>query len=165
MEFGLHELHQTVHSNLSPGVSGVIVPVDNRAVLPRGLQNQIKHRLSSTGIDVVFPSPFCSLTERHDDNEYIREFAGHFGRPGVKVQDRLILLRDSPCGNARSLVGRLPDIDVAMEKGALLYQHSCMASVDVIHRSAHIMEGVIKKAHKEYTKCLSKELHERGEIK
>ena len=68
------------------GARAVIAPADNRAWLPVGLARQIKQKLESVGVDMVYPVPFCTLTEDDSQNSYIREFAGVSARPDVDVE-------------------------------------------------------------------------------
>ena len=49
----------------------VIAPADSRTWLPPGLARQIKRKLESQGVDMVYPVPFCTLTERDSKNPYI----------------------------------------------------------------------------------------------
>lgn len=121
-------------------VKAVIAPVEHRALLPSGLGNQIKRRLSKLGIDVVFPDPFCSLTEERSENPLIKEFARHFGKPELKVSTsegeikEVSLIRGAPCGNTLFVAERLlkTKIREGVEKAGLLHHaHPCMASMDM----------------------------------
>jgi hypothetical protein len=142
------------------GAEAVIAPVDNRLWLPRGLQNQIQRKLEAIGVEAVFPTPFCSLTSKYSDNRHVKCFSEHFGRPSLEISCQehgksngkilqINLLRDSPCGNARFVVEKLTGRDVhgAPEEGALLHQYyPCLASVDMIHKSAFIAAGAVSRA-------------------
>src|SRR4030042_2628645 len=68
------------------GAKAVIAPADNRVWLPPGLANQIKKKLETKGIDMVYPVPFCTLVEKDSHNPYIREFAKYFGRPELDIE-------------------------------------------------------------------------------
>ncbi len=139
------------------GVQAVIAPVDFEKGLPSGLQRQIKDRLEDLGIDFALPEPFCSLTETGYDNEKIREFASWFGRPILNFVceegelKKIVVERSSPCGGTHFVAEELKgiDIDRASQKAGLAHQYyPCMASVDIIHRSAHITEAAVKRARK-----------------
>ena len=86
------------------GAKAVIAPADNRVWLPPGLARQIKRKLESMGVDMVYPVPFCTLTEKDSQNPYILEFAKYFGRPEVTVDfdgDHIKKaggIRGAPCG-------------------------------------------------------------------
>lgn len=133
----------------------VIAPVDNESWLPKGLQNQVQRKLDVMGVDVVFPTPFCSLTEKHSNNRYIKNFAEHFGKPDLKIdcengkiQD-VTVMRSSPCGNTSFVAENLngTECDKAEEKSALLHQYyPCLASVELIHKSAFMTKAAVKRA-------------------
>ena len=137
------------------GAEAVIFPVDFSDAVPRGLRRQIREKLEEENISVLFPSPFCSLTERGVENELIREFAREFGRPELDLQGNgeeiefVEVIRSSPCGGshlvARELEGCL--WEKAAEKAGLAHQYSpCLACVDVVHNSAYISEAAVKRA-------------------
>jgi len=141
----------------------VIAPIDNRDNLPPGLKNQIKEELKRLRIDSTFPLPFCSLTQRASDNEYIREFAQYFGRPKLtiisnqgKIQN-ITLEREAPCGSTRFVAEKLVGLKVeeVEEKAGLLHQYyPCLASpkVDrefgdsILHKAANITMLSVKLA-------------------
>lgn len=136
----------------------VIAPVDDKLWLPKGLQNQLRLKLQAVGVDIVFPTPFCTLTVRSSANEYIKAFAEHFGRPLLEIEradgkiQNITVVRDSPCGNisfvAENLIG--VEIDKAGKRGGLLYQYyPCLAAVKLIHQAASIAETAINKALKD----------------
>ena len=92
------------------GATAVIAPADSRAWLPFGLARQIQRKLESMGVDMVYPVPFCSLTEKDSQNPYIREFARYFGRPEVDMEfyrddrhriGKVDVIREAPCGSTR----------------------------------------------------------------
>ena len=136
----------------------VIAPVDNPLWLPKGLQNQLRLKLQSMGVDIVFPTPFCALTVRSSTNEYIKAFAEHFGRPLLEIEREdgkirhITVIRDSPCGNISFVAENLieVEIDKAGKRGGLLYQYyPCLAAVKLIHQAASIAETAINKALKD----------------
>lgn len=133
----------------------VIAPVDNELWLPTGLQNQVQRKLESIDVDIVFPTPFCSLTEKHSNNRYIKNFAEHFGKPVLeigcengKIKD-VSVMRSSPCGNTNFVAENLirTECDKAEEQSALLHQYyPCLASVELIHKSAFMTKAAVKRA-------------------
>jgi len=133
----------------------VIAPVDNVAWLPDDLVRQLRVRLMEMGVSVVFPKPFCSLTERSYnvrqqqstfEEPWIGEFPRHFGRPvfriecGARSGDRPQRIakaeveRDAACGCARSVARQLVGVDVqeAVVQAGLFHQHyPCRATMCV----------------------------------
>lgn len=132
----------------------VIAPVDNELWLPKGLQNQVQRKLEAMGVDIVFPSPFCSLTVKHSDNRYTKDFARHFGKPDLKIDcengeiQKITVIRSSPCGNTNFVAENLirTECDKAEEESALLHQYyPCLASVELIHKSAFMTKAAVKR--------------------
>jgi hypothetical protein len=131
------------------GARAVIAPVDNVTWLPDGLVRQLRSRLGESRVTIVFPKPFCSLTERSYsvgrrevtfDNPWIAEFARVFGEPAFRVGcegDRISsveILRDSPCGCARAVAEQLVGVDVrsAVERaGDGHHFYPCLATMGV----------------------------------
>ena len=149
------------------GAQAVIAPVDNVAWLPPGLMNQLAHWLAAMGVPVVFPKPFCSLTEttynayRRQavyDVPLVSEFARHFGKPVFQVafddgQMRVAgvkVVRDTPCGCAQhvaqGLTGASPD-EAESAAGMLHHHFPCLAGMAIdpdysdtlMHVSGHIL--------------------------
>ena len=119
------------------GVQGVVAGVENSAMFPAGLRNQVRVQLAKKGIDAVFPAPLCSLTPEDSDNPWIKAFAQYFGTPELKVvfQDdeivRATLIRGAPCGNTLFVAEQVSGTKAAelTEKARLLHrQHPCMAA-------------------------------------
>ena len=99
-------------------------------------------------VPVVFPNPFCSLTETSVnakpklamyDDPLIRRFAERFGRPRFAVNvaagqiTSVDVLRDSACGCARYVAEHLPGtpVDEALEAAGMLHHHfPCLASMN-----------------------------------
>lgn len=151
------------------GVKAVIAPVENDLWLPKGLQNQVQQELDAINVDIVFPTPFCELTERSSDNEYIKAFAQQFGRPileidwerpphssaamqggqkGGKIR-QVNVVRACPCGNTNFVADKLlgVEVDKAEDLGPLFHQYyPCLASVKLIHKAAFMTQTAIKKA-------------------
>jgi hypothetical protein len=131
------------------GARAAIVPVDNVAWLPPGLMNQLAGWLAGMGIPVVFPKPFCSLTETTYnayrsqvayDIPLVSEFARHFGKPvfvlevdasGATVA-QVRVLRDTPCGCARHVADGLAGVavDEAEQVAGMRHHHyPCLAAM------------------------------------
>lgn len=122
------------------GAKAVIAPADNRAWLPAGLARQVKNKLATMGVEMVYPVPFCSLTEKHSSNPYILEFVRYFGRPEVTIQlsgDRIkevTIIREAPCGNTRFVANGLVGVwvgDAVEQAGLLHHQHPCLATMGI----------------------------------
>ncbi len=142
------------------GVSEVIVPVDDEAILPLGLQNQIRRTLESMDVEVAFPSPFCTLTVHHGRGPFIRAFAERFGRPelaAVPDEDGEIegfsVERCAPCGNTAYVVEQVRGLgaQAAEKRGPLVHQfYPCLASHDLIYRSALVTRAALRAAARRY---------------
>ncbi|HUV52838.1 MAG TPA: DUF166 family protein [Dehalococcoidia bacterium] len=132
------------------GAKSVIAPIDNSAWLPPGLANQLKTELAGMGVAVVFPKPFCSLTENSYgfrraaqpyNDETIATFARRFGRPKLKIkvnpETRLIehveMLRNSACGGvahaAKGMIGLSAD-EADTKAGLILHHYPCLCSMN-----------------------------------
>jgi len=120
------------------GAKAVIAPADNRVWLPPGLAKQIKRKLESMGVDMVYPVPFCTLTEKDSQNPHIKEFAKYFGRPDVDIEldrekiKRVAVIRGAPCGStpyvADGLVG-IWERDAVEKAGLLHHQYPCLSTM------------------------------------
>jgi hypothetical protein len=97
------------------GARAVLAPIDRNEALPEGLASQLAGWLEAMDVAVAFPKPFCSLTETSYnrtplvqplEDETLRRFARHFGRPTFKVQVEegriagIEVQRDAGCGCA-----------------------------------------------------------------
>lgn len=131
------------------GAKAVIAPIDNSPWMPMGLKNQIKNELAGIGVASAFPKTFCTLTEdsygyRYSaesyDDETIRAFAGHFGRPRMQIKvnpaTKVIVdvevERGSPCGSTHHAAEWLVGIsaDEAVPKAGLVCVHyPCQGSM------------------------------------
>ena len=118
----------------------VIAPAANRAWLPAGLARQIKNKLAMRGVEMVYPVPFCSLTEKNSSNPYVLELVRYFGRPVVTVElagDKIrevTIIREAPCGNTRFVANGLVGVwvvDAVMQAGLVHHQHPCLATMVV----------------------------------
>ncbi|MBC7189309.1 hypothetical protein H5U35_03730 [Candidatus Aerophobetes bacterium] len=154
---------------LIPGIvrlskaNSLIAPCDNTEWFPRGMQNQIRKELESMKVECVFPSPFCSLTDKSSKNRFIKIFATYFGRPRIKVEmenskiTRVFVERDTPCGCTRFIAGKLSGVkkEEAERKAALFHQYyPCLASGKILpqtgnsllHHAANMTGFVVKTA-------------------
>jgi hypothetical protein len=150
------------------GAQAVIAPIDNVAWLPPGLANQLRGWLARLGVTVVFPKPFCSLTETHlnvrryreaYDHPLIREFARHFGQPDLKLtvdpDSRTItaaeVFRDACCGCARYVAQKLVGVsadEAELQAGLAHHHYPCLASMGkdadfgdtLMHVSGHLLK-------------------------
>ncbi len=98
------------------GVQSVLYPVDDRDTIPEA-KKTIIDELTEMGVHVEFPEPFCSLSRSRDP--FINEFLKFFGRPRLQVFtdpesgriNRIKVLRDTPCGSASCIAGKLAGVD------------------------------------------------------
>jgi len=148
------------------GAKAVIAPADNRVWLPPGLANQIKKKLETKGVDMVYPVPFCTLVEKDSQNSYIREFARHFGRPEITIDfDRenigsATVLKGAPCGSsfyvADGLVG-VWERDAVEKSGLLHHQYPCLSTMvkdqefddTLMHRAGLMTKLAVEKGMKD----------------
>jgi hypothetical protein len=151
------------------GARAVIAPIDRNESLPPGLVKQLRGWLSEMGVDVVFPKPFCSLTEttvnappltESYDNPLIRRFARSFGRPRFTASvdsDRKISValveRHAACGCARHVAHGLagcPVADAEFQAGMLHHHYPCLASMnqdlDYQDTLMHISGNLVREA-------------------
>jgi len=145
------------------GVKAAIVPVDNPAWLPLGLQNQIEQELNRAGVSVVFPKTFCTLTEtgtgyrrkiRPYSDKLIAAFAQHFGRPRLHLTidpvnrkiTSVTVERGSPCGSTHHTAQRLVGMDasdVVPKAGLFVHQFPCLASMQEDEIDTGILEPLM----------------------
>lgn len=151
------------------GARAVIAPIDRHESLPAGLARQLRGWLADLGVSVVFPKPFCFLTEtsynlppivEHYDDPLIRRFAQAFGQPALSltvVDGRIApgsVRRDSACGCARYVVGRLGGclVDEAEHRAGMLHHHfPCLAGMHtdpdyrdtLMHVSGHVLRQAV----------------------
>ena len=116
----------------------VIAPADNRTWLPPGLAKQIKRKLESLGVEMVYPVPFCTLSDKDSRNPFILEFAKYFGKPELDVElgadkiKRVAVVRGSPCGCTPYVAGGLIGIwerDAVEKAGLLHHQYPCLSTM------------------------------------
>lgn len=145
------------------GAKAVIAPADNRSWLPPGLARQIQNRLLQKGIDMVYPVPFCLLSQKDSTNRYIAEFARYFGVPDVSVDiddERILKVsvkREAPCGSTRYVEEHLPGVRIseAVEQSGLQHhQYPCLATMvkdaefddTLMHRAGLALKLAVEKA-------------------
>ncbi|MFP3897803.1 MAG: DUF166 domain-containing protein [Dehalococcoidia bacterium] len=151
------------------GARAVIAPADNRAWLPIGLARQTQKKMESMGVDMVYPVPFCSLTEKDSQNPYIQEFARHFGRPEVDMEfyqddrhrvGKVTVNREAPCGSTRFVADRLVGVwfrDATEQAGLLHHQFPCMATMamdrefedTLMHRAGNMLKQTVQQSIKD----------------
>lgn len=151
------------------GARAVIAPADNRAWLPLGLARQIKQKLESMGVDMVYPVPFCALTEDDSQNPYTREFARHFGRPEVDMEfyqddrhriGKITIKRQAPCGSTRFVADHLVGAwfrEAAEQAGLLHHQFPCLATMamdrefedTLMHRAGNMLKQTVQQSIKD----------------
>ncbi len=152
------------------GAKSVIAPIDRTESLPLGLVGQLRGWLEAVGATVIFPRPFCTLTEtqynrapnveRYED-PLIRRFAAHFGRPKFEVEvdggriQQVTVVRDAACGCSRHVAEGLVNapVDEAVERAGMLHHHyPCLASMNqeldygdtLMHVSGDCLRDAIK---------------------
>jgi hypothetical protein len=113
------------------------------------------------GIGLAMPMPFCALTPRQEAHDLIRRFAQRYGRPELDCtvgEDGCIasceISRETPCGNTRYIVERLPGVPVekAAERAGLLHHYyPCWGGMAVdpvqgTHTCLHIAATIAQKS-------------------
>jgi hypothetical protein len=151
------------------GAKAVIAPADNRAWLPFGLARQVKLKLESMGVDMVYPVPFCTLTESDSQNPYIQEFARRFGRPEVDVEfyeddrhrvGKVTVRIEAPCGSTRFVADRLVGVwfrEAPEQAGLLHHQFPCLATMGMdrefedtlMHRAGNMLKQTVQQSIKD----------------
>lgn len=152
------------------GATAVIAPIDRSESLPLGLVAQLRGWIEAAGATVIFPRPFCTLTETHYnraplvepyDHPLIRRFAAQFGRPKFEVEvaggriQQVTVVRDAACGCSRHVADGLVDVPVddAVEQAGMLHHHyPCLASMNqepdyhdtLMHVSGDCLRDAIK---------------------
>lgn len=152
------------------GAEAVIAPIDRNASLPEGLARQLEGWLEQQNVAVVFPKPFCSLTEtrinrtplvKEYQHDLIAQFAAVFGKPELQidVEDGKIasvsVQRDAACGCASYVAEHLTGtkVDAAVEEAGMLHHHfPCLADMQtdpvyrdtLMHVSGNILRDTVK---------------------
>jgi len=177
----LHLTENSQAAQLLPGIvrlsgaKAVIAPIDNKAWIPVGLRYQLNSEMSILGAAIVFPEPFCALTEDLIDSQQVlqpegkdilKEFASYFGRPALRVImntdetiDEVIIERGAACGSSHYAAERLSGTlaQDSVPKGGLICLHyPCLASMkptrpkdgveNLMHLSGVIFNEELEKA-------------------
>jgi thymidylate synthase len=121
---------------------------------------------------MVYPVPFCLLSQKDSANPYIAEFAKYFGVPDVDIdidEERILRVsinREAPCGSTRYVEEHLPGVRVgeAVEQSGLQHhQYPCLATMvkdvefddTLMHRAGLALKLAVEKAIKEKKKSQS----------
>lgn len=153
-------------------VEAVIMPVDNSAWLPPGLQNELRCEIAEAGATAVFPRTFCTLTEstvgygndvEDYDNERIASFAGYFGRPRLKIEvgaqttriTGVKVERSAPCGSTNYVAEKLAGLLVegaVPQAGLHAHHYPCLASMHMeptgdtlMHISGYVVNDEVER--------------------
>jgi hypothetical protein len=159
------------------GARSVIAPIDRNESLPPGLATQLQGWLADLGVAVVFPKPFCTLTETsynlppirvEYDDPFIAAFARVFGQPrfgdpvvSERRLERLSVARDSACGCARHVARGLIGCPVAEAEhaaGLLHHHYPCLAGMSqdadyhdtLMHVSGHLVREAVRQELKDH---------------
>jgi hypothetical protein len=161
---------------LLTGAEAVIAPIDRNASLPGGLARQLAGWLEQQNVTVVFPKPFCSLTDSRINrtplmeeysHPYIAAFAKLFGKPEleISVENGVIthaqVIRDAACGCAQSVAEHLAGtaVDAASEEAGLLHHHyPCLADMNkdadyrdtLMHVSGNLLKDSLRESLKSH---------------
>jgi hypothetical protein len=148
------------------GAQAIIAPIDNAGWIPPGLRGQLTLELRRMGVEIVFPEPFCSLTE-DGLGSVAGEFAQRFGRPRLNVRiDRatqalakIVVARGSPCGSTQFAADKacgLPVNEAIPRAGLICLHYPCLASMQphqtkagvetLMHTSGKIFNAALAEA-------------------
>lgn len=129
------------------GARAVIAPIDTDTWIPPGLRRQLRRELSRLGAAIVFPEPFCDLTEEMilstpdllpELKETFLAFNRYFGRPRLRVVPdgetiaEVIVERGAACGASWQAAEKMHGtaLSEAVPKGGLISLHyPCLASM------------------------------------
>jgi thymidylate synthase len=127
------------------GARSVLYPIDDRDMIPDA-KKTIQDELQEEGIFIEFPEPFCSLTGSNDP--LIDSFSKIFGRPALRIESDprtgiitdVDVLRDTPCGSASCIGGKLIGVDICKRNDLSRFcydeqhndeaEHYCLAEMD-----------------------------------
>jgi carbon-monoxide dehydrogenase catalytic subunit len=140
-------LHQDILLSLpelvaEAGVKALVVPLEDPLWLQGGARRQVEQKAKGTGLEIVFPKPFCVLRENEvhpEVNKFIRYFRIGYPRFSARKMDGVIqearVLQSSPCGAAyfvaRNLAGVPDDERLAEIVGNKWHNYPCTASMKV----------------------------------
>jgi len=145
------------------GAKAVIAPADNRVWLPAGLARQIRRKLESMEVAMVYPVPFCTLAEKDSQNPHIREFAKYFGKPEADIEldkdriKRVVVIKGAPCGCSPYVADGLAGVwerDAVEKAGLLHHQYPCLSTMvmdqefedTLMHRAGLMTKLAVEKA-------------------
>ena len=165
------------------GAGVAIAPIDFPTI-PEGLRRQLRAELAALGAGVIFPEPFCSLSQAQIDAEIdlqprarqlLAAFALHFGRPRLRVERfpdrssiaRVTVERGAPCGSSHYTAGRLrglPLSDALPQAGLICHHYPCLASMQprmgedgvetLMVLSGHILNEALEEALRSPSGCV-----------
>ncbi len=148
------------------GARAVIAPIDHAAWVPLGLRGQLLRELRAMGVEIVFPEPFCALTE-DGLGPVAAEFARHFGRPRLRVAvdpfsrilSEIAVERCSPCGSTHFAAEKargMPAAEAVPRAGLICLHYPCLASMQpeqtesgvetLMHTSGKIFNAALTEA-------------------
>jgi hypothetical protein len=118
------------------------------------------------GVEMVYPVPFCALTEDDSQNSYVREFARHFGRPDLDIKfyeddrhriGKVTVKREAPCGSTGFVADHLAGVwfrEAAEQAGLLHHQFPCLATMamdrefedTLMHRAGNMLKQTVQQS-------------------
>ncbi len=119
------------------GAKEVLVPIEDWHIMPEGLRRQLAGELDEIGVKYEFPRPFCQLDG--SAHPLIRAFSKKLGKPCLEIEHKAGVIlsattrRDTPCGSARFVAGKLVGVDVSESAGKAARAHldyPCLAGMD-----------------------------------
>jgi len=163
-------LHQDILLSLpelcsQAGVKALVVPIEDPLWLQGGARRQVEQKAKEYKIEVAFPKPFCSLTEKESHpevNNFIRYFRIGYPQFSVKKLDGVIqearVLLSSPCGAAYFVAHNLsgvPDDEKLSEiVGNKWHSYPCTGSMKmdrelkdtILHFAGELHRDAVAKA-------------------
>ncbi len=138
-------LHQDILLSLpelvaKAGVKALVVPLEDPLWLQGGARRQVEQKAKGTGLEIVFPKPFCALRENEahpEVNKFISYFRIGYPRFSARKLDGVIqearVLQSSPCGAAyfvaRNLAGVPDDEKLPEIVGNRWHNYPCTGSM------------------------------------
>lgn len=150
------------------GAQAVIAPIDHAAWIPPGLQGQLLRELSAIGVEIVFPEPFCALTE-DGLGPVAAEFARYFGRPRLHVSvdslsgtlSEIAVERCSPCGSTHFAAEKARGMlaaEAVPRAGLICLHYPCLASMKPEQTESGV-ETLMHTSGKIFNAALAEALH------
>ena len=150
---------------LQAGVKALVVPLEEPLWLQGGARRQAEQKTKGSGLEIVFPKPFCSLRENEEHpevNKFIRYFRIGFPQFSIKKLDGVIqearVLHSSPCGAAyfvaRNLAGVPDDEKLPEIVGNKWHNYPCTGSMKmdrelkdtILHRAGYLHREAVAEA-------------------